>query len=87
MSADWKRKSNEWLTLIFQNQLIRAGFYLCAGTCVMGGKVCSLDNHCVLFQIHNRKHLFTNVSLSKEAAASLVGISPEKKQMPFCFQI
>lgn len=74
LSAERKRKSIEWSTLILQNQPLRVGFYLCAGTCVMDAGSCLLDNHCVLFQTHSRKCLFTNESLSKEAAANLVGV-------------
>lgn len=73
LSAERKRKSIEWLTLILQNLPVRVGFYHCAGTCVMDAGSCLLDNHCVLFQTHSRKCLFTNESLSKEAAANLVG--------------
>lgn len=74
LSAERKRKSIEWLTLILQNLPVRVGFYHCAGTCVMDAGSCLLDNHCVLFQTHSRKCLFTNESLSKEAAANLVGV-------------
>lgn len=34
LSAEQERKSIEWLTLILQNQPVRVGFYLCAGTWV-----------------------------------------------------
>lgn len=59
LSAERKRKSIEWSTLILQNQPLRVSFYLCAGTCVMDAGSCLLDNHCVLFQTHSRKCLFT----------------------------
>lgn len=74
LSAEWKRKSIEWLTLILQNQPVRVGFYLIAGTCVVDAGSCLLDNHCVLFQTHSRKCVFTKESLSREAAANLVGV-------------
>lgn len=74
LSAERKRKSIEWLPLILQNQPARVGFYLCAGTCVMDAGSCLLDNHHALFQTHSRKCLFTSESLSKEAAANLVGV-------------
>lgn len=74
LTAERKRKLIEWLTLILQNLPVKVGFYLCAGTCVMDAGSCLLDNHRVLFQTHSRKCLFTNESLSKEAAANLVGV-------------
>lgn len=71
----WAEKKIDWMVDIDSSKSTSKGWLLslCWHMGMDAGS-CLLDNHCVLFQTHSRKCLFINESLSKGAAANLLGV-------------